>query len=139
MAEETVEEPKKTSEETALQTNNDESDEIYFEPPDLSHRILDYINTKRGDIIFGRIVAMLENLTPAAKTFLETKAEVQKENPNLEYKKWWWLLIVRFLVVIAALGAAIYLKYTGNLDSTTSLIIVTVATVFFSFGRKNDN
>jgi hypothetical protein len=110
-------------------------DEDYDEG-DKFHRILDYIGTKRGDVMIGRVVSMLEQLAPAARKYIEDLGDVKKENPSIEYRKWLALLIVRFLVVVLSLGAAIYLKYTGNLDSTTSLIIVTIATVFFSYGRK---
>lgn len=114
-----------------------------FQPPDDGyvegdkfHRILDYIGTKRGDVMAGRVVSMLEQLAPAARKYVEALGDVRKEDPGIEYKKWRALLVVRFLVVVLSLGAAIYLKYTGNLDSTTSLIIVTIATVFFSYGRR---
>ncbi len=116
---------------------NPETEGEYIDDSSVSHRLLDYINTKKGDAMLARVVAMVEQIAPAAKTLLEAKAEIQKGNPTLEYRKWWWLLIVRFLVVTAALGSAIYLKSTNNLDSTTSIIIVTIATVFFSFGRKD--
>lgn len=105
----------------------------------IGHRILDYIHTKKGDAMFGRFVKILEEIAPTAKEFLDAKATIQKSAPNIEFWKWIWLLIVRAVVVIASLGAAIYLKTTGNLDSTTSLIIVTIATVFFSFGRKDSS
>lgn len=111
------------------------SDDGYVEG-DKFHRVLDYIGTKRGDVMVGRIVSMLEQIAPAARKYVEALGDVRKENPSIEYRKWRALLVVRFLVVVLSLGAAIYLKYTGNLDSTTSLIIVTIATVFFSYGRR---
>jgi hypothetical protein len=67
---------------------NLEAEVDYVEDPSLSHRILDYINTKKGDVMFGRCIAMLEQIAPGAKTLLEAKAEIQKGNPTLEYKKW---------------------------------------------------
>lgn len=130
--------PEAIPEEIQAAENDEAQDLEYAEYPKF-HRVMDYIGTKRGDITIGRVVSILESLSPAAKEYIESIANVKREAPNIEYKKWWWLLIVRFLVVISALGSAIYLKYTGNLDSTTSLIIVTVATVFFSFGRKSDS
>lgn len=112
------------------------NDDEFYENDTIGHRLVDYINTKRGDIMLGRLMTVLEQMGPGIKSIIESKAEVQRNNPSVEYKKWLWLLIVRFLVVTAALGATLYLKSTGNLDSTTSIIVVTVATVFFSFGRK---
>lgn len=130
--------PEKVYEEIQ-QTDDDETQDLEYAEHPKFQRIMDYIGTKRGDITIGRLISILEQLSPAAKQYIESIADVRKEAPTIEYKKWWWLLIVRFLVVISALVSAIYLKYTGNLDATTSLIIVTVATVFFSFGRKSDN
>jgi hypothetical protein len=110
-------------------------DDGYIEG-DKFHRILDYIGTKKGDVMAGRVVSMMEQVAPAVRKYVEALGDVKKENPSIEYKKWRALLVVRFLVVVLSLGAAIYLKQTGNLDSTTSLIIVTIATVFFSYGRR---
>lgn len=128
--------PKPTVELEPAETESPEGD--YYTDSDRFHRFFDYINTKKGDVMLGRAVSILEKLSPAAEKFLEALTEVKKANPGIEYKKWLALLIVRAFVVVCALVATIYLKYTGNLDSTTSLIIVTIATVFFTFGRKQE-
>lgn len=120
--------------------NADTSDELELAEEDYDankfHRILDYIGTKKGDVMLGRVVSMFEQVTPAAKTYFEALAEIKRGNPAIEYKKWRALLVVRLFVVALALGSMIYLKLTDNLDSTTSLIIVTALTIFFTFGRK---
>jgi hypothetical protein len=64
---------------------------------DKFHRILDYIGTKRGDVMMGRIISMLEQLAPGARRYIEALGDVRKENPTIEYKKWRALLIVNLL------------------------------------------
>lgn len=128
--------------EAALEPTDETDDELKEQDPDdlepLStfEQFINYIHTKKGDVMLGRIVALAENLTSSTQSHIEALAVTKKESPAIEYKKWRALLFVRAFVVALSLVATIYLKQSGNLDSTTSLIIVTIATVFFTYGRK---
>jgi hypothetical protein len=62
-----------------------------YDEGDKFHRILDYIGTKRGDVMMGRIVSTLEQLAPAVRKYIEDLGE-RKENPSIEYQKWRALL-----------------------------------------------
>jgi hypothetical protein len=119
-------------------TGEPESDELappgeYYEEPRRFDRILDYIETKKGDVMLGRIVAMLEQLAPSAKTFLDALAKVKKENPDIEYRKWRVLMILRFAVVVIALATVVYMAYTNTLNSTTSLLVAGIVAGFLSY------
>lgn len=79
-----------------LSENGSELEGYYEEPQNSLHRILDYFQTKKGDIILGRVLKVLEEIAPTAKTYLDAKSNVIDKSVNFEYNKWWWLLIVRF-------------------------------------------
>ncbi len=113
-----------------------EQSEEDYEEPGRFDRILDYIGTKKGDMMLGRVVSMLEQITPAAKTYIDALADVRKVSPDIDYKKWRLLMIMRFLVVVVSLITIVYMSYSNTLNSTTSLLVAGIAAGFLSYGRK---
>lgn len=120
----------------------DDCEEDYLETSSIN-RVFDYLQTKKGDAAMSKLLSTLESISPAFKIYIEAKAEnikadakVKEQNPGIEYKKWRALLIVRAVVILISLGVAVYLKMTGNLDSTTTLLIGTIITILATYDRK---
>jgi hypothetical protein len=111
-------------------------EEDYYDEPRKLDRVLSYMETDKGDALAGRVVKMLEDLTPIVKTYLDVGVEVKKATPGLEFWKWIILLVVRFLVFIAAIGALIYMRSTGNIDPAIALLIGGLVAYFFGYVRR---
>ena len=134
-----------TEEQNELQLKEDdigEPEEEYYEPR-TSTQVINYLQTKRGDEALSKILKTLDGISPAVKAYLEAKADglkadakVKEKSPDIEYKKWRALLIVRAIVILISLGIAVYLQMTGNLTSTTTLLIGTIITVLATYDRK---
>ena len=126
--------------------NFEEPEEAEYYELKTSTQIINYLHTKRGDEALSKILKTLDGISPAVKTYLEAKADglkadakVKEKNPEIEYKKWRALLIVRAVVILISLGVAVYLQITGNLNSTTTLLIGTIITVLATYDRKQQS
>ncbi|MET0622661.1 MAG: hypothetical protein ABW250_06765 [Pyrinomonadaceae bacterium] len=107
------------------------------EPPTRKfERLMDFLESEQGATLAGRLMKMLEDLTPAAKDYILGLAKVKQESPDIEYKKWRFLWTIRFLVLVIAFASVIYLRYTGTLDSTTSLLVAGLAASVFASTRR---
>jgi hypothetical protein len=72
------EHPPEDREDLMLNDDSEGEDEEFIEESSVSHRVFDYINTKKGDLMLGRFVKILEEIAPAAKEYLVAKVEIQK-------------------------------------------------------------
>jgi hypothetical protein len=99
-------------------------------------RFVDYLETEQGAKMVERFMKMLEDVTPAAKEYIQALAKVKKESADVDYKKWRFLWTIRFLVIVIAFASVIYLRYTGTLDSTTSLLVAGLAAGVFASTTK---
>ena len=113
----------------------DEPDEDYDQPGNIQST-LDYMQTERGHEVTLKIVAMLEQLSPVLKTFLEAKAEAEKSRPKWEFWKWITLLSVRLIVFVVAIGALIYMLKRGSIDPAIALLIGGLVAYFFGYNKS---
>jgi hypothetical protein len=139
-----------TEDQDKLQPINEDNFEVpeeeeYYEPRTTT-QVINYLQTKRGDEALSKILKTLDSISPAVKKYLEAKADglkadaiVKEKNPEIEYKKWRALLIIRAIVILISLGAAVYLQITGNLNSTTALLIGTIITILATYDRKQQS
>jgi hypothetical protein len=111
----------------------DEDDEP---PARRFERLMDFLETEQGAHLTGRLMKVLEDLAPAAKEYVLGLAKVKQESPDIDYKKWRFLWTIRFLVLVIAFASVIYLRYTGTLDSTTSLLVAGLAASVFASTRR---
>lgn len=107
------------------------------EPPARKfERFMDFLESEQGERVAERLMKVLEDLTPAAREYVLGLAKVKRESPDVDYKKWRFLWTIRFLILVIAFASIIYLRYTGTLDSTTSLLVAGLAASVFASTRR---
>lgn len=139
-------EDKEPPEPEAERENNEEAIASFDDTaePSKLDSLLDYLETDKGNAIAERFINILDKaftvieqkVIPKLGQYADAAIEVKVQSPKIEFKKWVFLLVVRFLVFVFALGVVVYMKRSGNVDPTITLLIGGLVAYFFGYGKK---
>src|SRR2546428_11483117 len=93
--------------------------------------LVEYLKSPEGHDIVGRIVGVVEGIQKAT---LESGAEQAKLNMKYTHRDRVWALAIQTFVLLVVVGTAAGLRFYDKLDSTTGLLLGTLAGYFF--GRR---